>query len=78
MIAGFLDNEELIEQFKHAIHDSCKQIHQKATIPCVIEMGIGYTYSVCHDNNELEVLINQADLAMYREKPNRKNSNKRI
>ena len=78
LIAGFLDNEELIEQFKHAIHDSCKQIHQKATIPCVIEMSIGYAYSVCHDNNELEVLINQADLAMYREKPNRKNSNKRI
>lgn len=70
LIAGYFENKEKVNELKQFIYDSCSQIDN---LPCPINVSIGYASAICHDNQELEQLMNQSDSSMYEEKSHNRN-----
>ena len=64
------ENKEKVNELKQFIYDSCSQIDN---LPCPINVSIGYASAICHDNQELEQLMNQSDSSMYEEKSHNRN-----
>lgn len=72
LIAGFFEHDAQPESLKQAIYDSCSRLYESGKLPCPLNVSIGYQTALCHNNRELEQLLSQADIEMYREKKIRK------